>query len=86
MHRVLVVFFNDETKAHEGENVLLRFDRKGSIIVYGHAVLAKKADGTVKLMQKQDLVVREKELSQLSRRDLPACKRVANPMGAPKRD
>lgn len=55
MHRVLVVVFDDETKAHEGENVLLRLDQEGSIIVYGHAVLAKNSDGAVKLMQKQDL-------------------------------
>jgi len=53
MHRVLVVVFDDETKAQEGERVLLRLDREDSIIVYSHAVLAKDADGTVKLVPKQ---------------------------------
>jgi len=54
MHRVLVVVFDDETKAHEGEKVLLRLDNEGSITVSGLAILAKNSDGTVKLMQKQD--------------------------------
>lgn len=54
MNRVLVVVFDDEMKAREGENMLLRLDREGSIIIYGHAVLTKKADGTVNLMRKQD--------------------------------
>lgn len=55
MHRVLVVVFDDEIKAHEGENVLQRLDREGSITVYDHAILAKNADGTVNLLPKQDL-------------------------------
>jgi uncharacterized membrane protein len=54
MHRVLVVVFDDEAKAHEGETVLLRLDREGSIVIYGHALLAKNADGTVNLMRTQD--------------------------------
>jgi len=54
MNRVLVVVFDDEMKAREGENVLLRLKREGSIIVYGHAVFAKNADGTVNLIRKQD--------------------------------
>jgi uncharacterized membrane protein len=54
MHRVLVVFFDKESTAQEGENVLLRLDREGSISVDCHAKLAKNADGTVKLMPKQD--------------------------------
>lgn len=54
MHRILVVVFDDEIKAHEGENVLLRLDRSGSIIVCDHAILAKNAAGTVNLLPKQD--------------------------------
>jgi len=54
MHRVLVVVFDSETKVHEGENVLLRLDREGSIIVHCHAILAKYADGSVNLMPRQD--------------------------------
>jgi len=54
MHRALVVVFDKESTAHEGENVLLRLDREGSISVACHALLAKDADGTVKLMPKQD--------------------------------
>jgi uncharacterized membrane protein len=54
MPRVLVVVFDDETKAQEGENILLRLVREGNIVVHGHALLAKNADGTVNLMRKQD--------------------------------
>ena len=54
MYRILVVIFDDETKAHNGENVLLRLDREGSITVSGHAVLAKNADGNVNLLRKRD--------------------------------
>lgn len=54
MHRILVVVFGDELKAREGENVLLRLDCEGSAVVYGHAVVAKNADGTVKLLRKKD--------------------------------
>jgi uncharacterized membrane protein len=55
MHRVLVVIFDNEAKAHEGETVLLRLDREGSVIIYGHVLLAKNADGTVNLMRTQDV-------------------------------
>ncbi len=54
MNRMLVVVFDDEMRAREGENVLQRLEREGGIIVYGHAVLAKSTAGTVNLMRKQD--------------------------------
>ena len=54
MNRMLVVVFDDEMRAREGENVLLRLERQGGIIVWGHAVLAKGTDGMVNLMRKQD--------------------------------
>jgi uncharacterized membrane protein len=54
MPRVLVVVFDDETEAHEGEKVLLRLDRQGSITVHCHALIARHTGDTVKLLQKQN--------------------------------
>lgn len=51
MHRVLVIVFDNEAKADEGKNELLRLDSEGSISIYGYEVLAKKADGTVLMRQ-----------------------------------
>ena len=63
MHRVLVLVFDDETKAHEGEEVLLRLNREGSIAVSDHAVLTKNADGSVKFVPKQDFGPLDSSLS-----------------------
>lgn len=54
MYRILVVVFDDETKASEGEKALLQLDHEGSIDVCCHAILVKQADDTVKLAQKRD--------------------------------
>ena len=54
MERMLVVVFDNETKAYEGEKALLQLDAEGSISVYAHAVVAKQADGTVKVKQEGD--------------------------------
>lgn len=51
MHRVLVIVFDNEAKADEGKNELLRLDGEGSISIYGYEVLVKKADGTVIMRQ-----------------------------------
>src|SRR5208283_3936801 len=51
MDRMLVVVFDNETKAYEGEKALLQLDAEGSISVYAHAVIAKQADGTVTIKQ-----------------------------------
>lgn len=51
MHFMLVVVFENETKAKEGKTVLLQLDSEGSIDVYGYAVIAKNADGTVDTSQ-----------------------------------
>jgi uncharacterized membrane protein len=51
MDRMLVVVFDNETKAYEGEKALLQLDAEGSISVNAHAVVAKQADGTVTLKQ-----------------------------------
>ena len=47
MHRVLVIVLDNEAKADEGRNELLRLDGEGSISIYKYEVLVKKADGTV---------------------------------------
>ncbi len=51
MDRMVVVVFDNETKAYEGEKALLGLDAEGSIAVYAHAVVAKQADGTVSVKQ-----------------------------------
>jgi uncharacterized membrane protein len=45
MDRMLVVVFDNESKAYEGKQALLQLDAEGSINVYGYSVLAKGADG-----------------------------------------
>ncbi|MGA7560936.1 MAG: DUF1269 domain-containing protein [Terriglobales bacterium] len=55
MDRMLVVIFDNETKAYEGEKALLQLDAEGSITVYAHAVVAKQADGAITVKQKQSL-------------------------------
>jgi uncharacterized membrane protein len=54
MDRMLVVVFDNETKAYEGRNSLLELEDEGSIGVYAHAVLAKHADGTATILQGDD--------------------------------
>ncbi len=54
MDRILVVVFDTENKAYEGEKALLQLDREGSLTVYAHAVLAKKADGKTVVLQGGD--------------------------------
>ncbi len=46
MDRMLVVVFDNESKAYDGKKALLQLDGEGSISVYAYAVLAKHADGT----------------------------------------
>jgi len=55
MDRMLVVVFDNESKAYEGKNVLQQLDSEGSISVYGYAVLAKNADGTATVKQGDDV-------------------------------
>jgi uncharacterized membrane protein len=54
MDRMLVVVFDNETKAYEGERALQQLDSEGSISVYAYAVLAKHADGTATIKQGDD--------------------------------
>ncbi len=54
MDRMLVVVFDNESKAYEGKKALLQLDGEGSISVYAYAVLAKHADGTASVKQGDD--------------------------------
>jgi len=54
MDRMLVVVFDNESKAYEGKKALLQMDNEGSISVYAYAVLAKHADGTASVKQGDD--------------------------------
>jgi uncharacterized membrane protein len=51
---MLVVVFDNETKAYEGKKALLQLDGEGSLSVYAYAVLAKRADGTATVKQGDD--------------------------------
>jgi len=51
MDRMLVVVFDNETKAYEGKKALQQLDNEGSIGMYGYAVVAKNADGTATVKQ-----------------------------------
>jgi len=54
MDRMLVVVFDNESRAYEGKKALLQLDGEGSITVYAYAVLAKNADGTALIKQEDD--------------------------------
>ncbi len=54
MDRMLVVVFNNESKAYEGRKALLQLDGEGSITAYGYAVVAKNSDGTTTVKQGDD--------------------------------
>jgi len=51
---MLVVVFDNETKAYEGKRALMQLGAEGSISVYAYAVLAKHADGTATVKQGDD--------------------------------
>jgi uncharacterized membrane protein len=51
---MLVVVFENESKAYEGKKALLQLDGEGSISVYGYAVVAKNSDGTTAVKQGDD--------------------------------
>ena len=55
MDRMLVVVFDNETKAYEGERALNQLDSEGSIGMYAHVVVAKKADGTAAIKRSDDV-------------------------------
>lgn len=51
MDRMLVVVFNDETKAYQGKSALMQLQDQGNINVYGYAVVAENVDGTASIKQ-----------------------------------
>lgn len=55
MDRMLVVVFDNESKAYEGKKALLQLDSEGSISVYGYAVVAKNANGSASIKQGDDV-------------------------------
>jgi uncharacterized membrane protein len=51
MERMLVVVFNDESKAYEGSHTLNQLDGEGSIAIHAESVLGKNTDGTTTVKQ-----------------------------------
>ena len=54
MEKMLVVIFNDESKAYEGSRALKQLDAEGSMTIYAEAVIKKNADGTATVKQVDD--------------------------------
>jgi len=54
MERMLVVVFDNETKAYEGRSALRQLELEGNISIYAGAVVIKHADGTVSVKQPED--------------------------------
>jgi uncharacterized membrane protein len=54
MDRMLVIVFDSESKAYEGQKALFELDGEGSISVYASTVLKKNADGTATIKQGGD--------------------------------
>jgi uncharacterized membrane protein len=53
--RILVVVFENESKAYEGSQALREMDIEGSIHLYAKAVLLRESDGTIQVKQSSDL-------------------------------
>ena len=51
---MLVVVFENETKAYQGSRALAELDREGSIAIHAEAVIQKNNDGTVTVKQAED--------------------------------
>ena len=54
MEKMLVVVFDDESKAYEGSHALKQLDAEGSITIHAESVIKKNADGTVTVKQVDD--------------------------------
>jgi uncharacterized membrane protein len=54
MERMLVVVFENESKAYEGKKVLEKLDTDGSLTVYRQALVMKNADGTITVRESDD--------------------------------
>ena len=55
MDSILVVVFENESKAYEGSQALREMEIEGSIHLYAKAVLIRDADGNVQVKQSSDL-------------------------------
>ncbi len=55
MERMLVVVFDDESKACDGKSALRQLEIEGSLTIYRAAVVAKNADGTTAVKQYDDV-------------------------------
>jgi len=51
MEKMLVVVFDNETKAYEGSRALNQLDAEGNITIHAEAVLNKSNDGTITVKQ-----------------------------------
>lgn len=54
MERMLVIVFDDESKAYKGSSALAQLDSEGSISIHAEAVIRKNADGTITVKQSGD--------------------------------
>jgi uncharacterized membrane protein len=54
MERMVVVVFDNETKAYEGKSALRQLQQEGSITIYADAVVMKSADGSIGIKQHED--------------------------------
>jgi uncharacterized membrane protein len=54
MERMLVVVFENESKAYEGMKALRQLDLDGSITIYAHAVVVRNPDGAIATRERDD--------------------------------
>ena len=54
MEKMLVVVFDNESKAYEGSRALKQLDAEGSMTIHAESVIKKNADGTVTVKQVED--------------------------------
>jgi uncharacterized membrane protein len=54
MDRMLVVVFDNENRAYQGQKAILELNDEGSISVYAYSVLIKNSDGTATVKQDED--------------------------------
>jgi uncharacterized membrane protein len=55
MDKILVVMFDNESRAYEGSNALQELQHEGSINLYAKAVIARDASGKVEVKQAGDM-------------------------------
>lgn len=53
MEKMIVVIFDDESKAYEGSRALKQLASEGSVAIHAESVIQKNADGTVTVKQKE---------------------------------